>query len=246
MVAFQVHSYGYTSAWGNQRKSYYGVSGIPDVRIDGILEKHGSSGTDAANYANLKGLMDTRLAVPTDITMELGGEVVSGQKYRIVAKVMMDEDLGVAREVRLHFVDTLYDYPPSTPADGRYNYCVRQGTLTPYDVYLEPGESILVEHEFTFDSTSWSHQEDIAIFVLAHKKKTGKEISNAEMMSWPFPPPPGACPADINGDGIVDVLDLLAVLGTWGECAGCPEDITGDDLVDVLDLLQVLANWGPC
>jgi hypothetical protein len=25
-------------------------------------------------------------------------------------------------------------------------------------------------------------------------------------------------PTDINGDGIVDVLDLLEVLGQWGPC----------------------------
>ena len=54
------------------------------------------------------------------------------------------------------------------------------------------------------------------------------------------------CPADVTGDGVVDVLDLLAVLGKWGTCPGCPEDITGDGVVDVLDLLEVLAAWGPC
>jgi len=50
-------------------------------------------------------------------------------------------------------------------------------------------------------------------------------------------------PADVTGDGIVDVLDLLAVLAAWGPCPGCPEDINGDDVVDVLDLLAVLAAW---
>jgi len=50
-------------------------------------------------------------------------------------------------------------------------------------------------------------------------------------------------PGDATGDGIVDVLDLLAVLNAWGDCPGCPEDLTGDGVVDVLDLLQVLANW---
>ena len=53
--------------------------------------------------------------------------------------------------------------------------------------------------------------------------------------------------ADITGDGVVDVLDLLEVLAGWGPCpnppAECPADITGDGVVDVLDLLEVLANW---
>jgi hypothetical protein len=49
----------------------------------------------------------------------------------------------------------------------------------------------------------------------------------------------------VNGDGAVDVLDLLAVLAAWGAAAG-PEDINGDGIVDVLDLLELLAAWGPC
>jgi hypothetical protein len=53
------------------------------------------------------------------------------------------------------------------------------------------------------------------------------------------------CPADVNGDGAVDVLDLLAVLAAWGQTGG-PEDINGDGIVDVLDLLELLAAWGPC
>ena len=26
------------------------------------------------------------------------------------------------------------------------------------------------------------------------------------------------CPADVNGDTVVDVLDLLAVISAWGPC----------------------------
>jgi hypothetical protein len=59
-----------------------------------------------------------------------------------------------------------------------------------------------------------------------------------------FSPP---CPADVNWDGVVDVLDLLAVLAAWGTpTMPCPEDINGDGIVDVLDLLELLAAWGPC
>ena len=57
------------------------------------------------------------------------------------------------------------------------------------------------------------------------------------------------CPPDIapaGGNGIVDVDDLLAVINTWGPCAGCPSDITGNGIVDVDDLLAVINGWGPC
>jgi hypothetical protein len=49
---------------------------------------------------------------------------------------------------------------------------------------------------------------------------------------------------DVNGDGIVDVLDMLAVIAAWGPCGSCPEDIDGDWAVTVKDLLIVIANWG--
>ena len=52
------------------------------------------------------------------------------------------------------------------------------------------------------------------------------------------------CP-DINGDGTVDVSDLLIVIGYWG-ATGSPADLNSDGIVDVSDLLTVIANWGPC
>jgi len=61
-------------------------------------------------------------------------------------------------------------------------------------------------------------------------------------------------PAIINGDGVVSVSDLLAVIVNWGSCPlpqpqmGCPGDVapppTGDDVVNVGDLLMVIDNWG--
>jgi len=54
------------------------------------------------------------------------------------------------------------------------------------------------------------------------------------------------CPADFNGDGVVDSADLLALLSSWGACPGCPEDLNGDDVVDSADLLILLSAWGDC
>ena len=59
----------------------------------------------------------------------------------------------------------------------------------------------------------------------------------------------GECSSDIDGNGSVDVLDLLGVIEAWGSCddpSGCPADINDDGTTDVLDLLVVIANWGTC
>ena len=55
---------------------------------------------------------------------------------------------------------------------------------------------------------------------------------------------PGGNPADINGDGFVNGVDLAALLSKWGTaCEGCPEDINGDGTVLGQDLAAVLAAW---
>jgi hypothetical protein len=56
-------------------------------------------------------------------------------------------------------------------------------------------------------------------------------------------------PADVNEDGVIDVNDLLTVVGGWGACppsGPCDGDVTGDGLVDVNDLLAVVGAWGSC
>jgi hypothetical protein len=52
-------------------------------------------------------------------------------------------------------------------------------------------------------------------------------------------------PGDIDGDGDVDVDDLMALIAAYGSsCSGCPEDIDGDGDVDVDDLMILLGNYG--
>ena len=51
-------------------------------------------------------------------------------------------------------------------------------------------------------------------------------------------------PGDLDGDGIVNVTDLLQVLAAWGPNPGHAADINGDRIVNVTDLLTLLANWG--
>jgi hypothetical protein len=54
--------------------------------------------------------------------------------------------------------------------------------------------------------------------------------------------------ADVNGDGTVDVDDLLDVINSWGPCPSppstCDADVTDDGTVDVDDLLMLINDWG--
>lgn len=54
------------------------------------------------------------------------------------------------------------------------------------------------------------------------------------------------CPADFNGDGIVDGADFGTILAEWGPCSGCDGDLDGNGEVNGADVGQILAAWGVC
>jgi hypothetical protein len=64
---------------------------------------------------------------------------------------------------------------------------------------------------------------------------------------------PCTVPADLNGDGDVDGLDLAALLSAWGLCVECiemdivqkpcREDLNADCFINGLDLAMLLAAW---
>ena len=56
-----------------------------------------------------------------------------------------------------------------------------------------------------------------------------------------------ACPADLNGDRVVNGADLGIMLSSWGACGSyCPADLNHDGVVDGADLGSLLAAWGNC
>ena len=63
---------------------------------------------------------------------------------------------------------------------------------------------------------------------------------------------PAPCPADFNGDDVVNAADLAVLLGVWGDVGPFsanpdhPADFNDDDMVDAADLAVMLGAWGPC
>jgi hypothetical protein len=57
------------------------------------------------------------------------------------------------------------------------------------------------------------------------------------------------CPADLDGNGFVGLLDILIALLSIGPCpedGPCPADLDGDGDVDLDDVAIVLESLGPC
>ncbi|MHC5004494.1 MAG: hypothetical protein ACYTJ0_15380, partial [Planctomycetota bacterium] len=73
----------------------------------------------------------------------------------------------------------------------------------------------------------------------------GRTGSGSFELACGDPPPP--CPGDTDGNGAVDVDDLVGVILDWGtDGATNGTDIDGSGLVDVDDLVAVILAWGPC
>ena len=54
------------------------------------------------------------------------------------------------------------------------------------------------------------------------------------------------CLGDLDGNGSVDIEDLLSTLNDWGCETDCTADVNDDGSVDISDLLTIIANWGGC
>ncbi|MBT4584875.1 MAG: hypothetical protein HOC93_07340 [Phycisphaerae bacterium] len=53
------------------------------------------------------------------------------------------------------------------------------------------------------------------------------------------------CIADLDGDGSVNVADLLTIIDNWGESSS-HGDLDGDHFVGIQDLLLLIGLWGSC
>ncbi|MEE2906774.1 MAG: C25 family cysteine peptidase [Planctomycetota bacterium] len=69
------------------------------------------------------------------------------------------------------------------------------------------------------------------------------ELGNGADARYEIPVEPEDCPADLDGDGEVEVDDLLSIISAWGSPNA---DITGDGTTDIDDLLAALAAFGLC
>jgi hypothetical protein len=54
------------------------------------------------------------------------------------------------------------------------------------------------------------------------------------------------CAGDVDGDGTVNVDDVVAVILAWGDTGPNAADLDGDQLVGAADLSLILTYYGSC
>ena len=57
-------------------------------------------------------------------------------------------------------------------------------------------------------------------------------------------PPDPVVSEDVNGDGVVNILDLVSVSANFGKTGQNPADVNGDGVVNIVDLVKVAGEMG--
>ena len=82
------------------------------------------------------------------------------------------------------------------------------------------------------------------IAVFQAQEKIGRAgISAMPDKAEPTPPDPVAS-VDINGDGVVNILDLVSVSSNFGKTGENTADVNGDGIVNIVDLVKVAGEMG--
>lgn len=172
----------YQVPWGHARDGWYGVTAYPTFFNDGTDAGFPAPPWETSFLA--------RQPVPTDVTIELFGDQVSGATFDITLNVCI-EATGTGKPVRIFMVQVLDHWPEVSPYQYSRN-CVMQAADEPHGtepvVTLAPGECETVIRTMTFDATSWARQENIKIIAWAQEDTSSApaEVYQAAIMTWPF------------------------------------------------------------
>jgi hypothetical protein len=245
-IAVEIHTTGqYTTQWGNQRITFYGVSGTPTAWFDGVDPLVGAYTDVNQQYNWYRDEYLARLPVPTDVTVNVQAVKVSPTSCQVFAEIGIEPG-GVGKRVRLHMIQVL-DHWPTSPSYSRNT--VKQGQIWGMFMTLEPGQTGVLSRRLTFDAESWANESNIRVVVWAQSTETSApaEVYNAGYVSGPFHWLTG----DLNCDGEVGFTDInpfvLAIGGEAGYYAVYPEcnwynaDINHDGLVSFADINPFVA-----
>ncbi len=171
----------YTYPWGTDRGTFYGVSTTPVMWLDGT---EGFAGT----YAGMSYIPKVyeHLDLTTDVVLDLGAEPSGSSSTFAIDLNVLVEPSGEPRNLRIYIVHAL-DWYPADPTYSRQ--CFRQA-LEPLDVVVNPGDSVRLTQEMTFDPTSWSNPENIRIVAWAQDIDSSgpAQVYQAATLAWPLQP----------------------------------------------------------
>jgi len=120
------------------------------------------------------------------------------------------------------------------------------GTLSNRSVELEAGADAEVTLKVAGDLFTTPGDYDINVTATSETDNTmTAEVTTTTTVEALPPPPPPPTPWDVNGDGMVNIQDLVLVASEFGQSGeSLKGDVNGDGSVNVLDLVLVSSHFG--
>jgi hypothetical protein len=72
---------------------------------------------------------------------------------------------------------------------------------------------------------------------------TAGDKMSSRIAQWTGEATPSSC-CDFDGDGTVDIDDIVIIAGFWNQPAGQPYDQDGDGMITIVDIQRVARWWG--
>ena len=117
------------------------------------------------------------------------------------------------------------------------------GSLSDSSIVLEAGASEEVTLKVAGDALT--EPGDYAISVTVTSGTDSTMTATITITTTIEIPPPPPTPWEVNGDGTVNILDLVFVAGQFGQSGdSLKADINGDGTVNILDLVLVASHFG--
>ncbi|MFH1746780.1 MAG: dockerin type I domain-containing protein [Planctomycetota bacterium] len=247
-TSLQIHGAdNYTTAWGDNRRTvfYAPWNGYPSVFIGGEYLHLGGG--------NILDLYDEYLqrylayqAQGTDVSIDAGAVYLGGTTYQVSVQVCLDAD-GDAKTLRVYVANALKYYP----GGSYYNHTLMDPAPTSQDVFLQPGECVILTRDLTFNAESWNRQSYIEVFAWAQEALDSwpAEIHNAVTLPWPLThlTPVG----DLNCDGLINAYDIDGFIcalspgcdyaGDYPDCDSALADCNRDGGVNAYDIDAFIA-----
>jgi len=110
--------------------------------------------------------------------------------------------------------------------------------------------TIMINYQDWEDANGWNGGDGyLHLAAVSHQGRRAAFTTWSPWLQQHSPHPRGEFtinlgnPGDVTTDGVVNVLDMLAVIYAWGSCPGCIEDTDLSMAVGVDDLLLILQSW---